>query len=186
MALLFTGVFSGMEILWDRQFGFLKETLVAPVPRLHIVLGRTLGGATVAMLQGLLVLCACLIAGFRVESLALVPAALGFMLLISISFTSIGTVFGSVLSDMQAFPVIMNFIVMPLFFFSGALFPLEGMPRAMRVATMLNPLSYGIDGLRGVLTHGSAFGLGVDLAVLGTATAGLLAVGTFFFNRIEL
>ena len=186
MGILFTGVFSGMEMLWDRQFGFLKETLVAPVPRIYIVLGRTLGGATVALIQGLAVLIACLAAGFRVEHLALLPAALGFLVLISVAFTSLGTVFGSVLEDMQAFPIIMNFIVMPLFFFSGALFPVDGLPKAMRIATEINPLSYGIDGLRGALTHGSVFGFGTDLAVLGLATAALLALGSYFFSRIQL
>jgi ABC-2 type transport system permease protein len=186
MGILFTGVFSGMEILWDRQFGFLKETLVAPVPRLSIVIGRTLGGATVALIQGVVVLLACVAAGFRVEHLSLAPAALVFMLLIALAFTALGTAFGSVLVDMQAFPVIMNFLVVPLFFLSGALFPLEGLPRAMRVVTELNPLSYGVDGLRGALAHGTSFGFGTDLAVLGLATAALLAVGSFFFSRIQL
>jgi ABC-2 type transport system permease protein len=186
MGMLFIGIFSGIEILWDRQFGFLKETLVAPVSRLRIVLGRTLGGATVAFIQGGLVLGMCLLTGFRVEDLFMLPAALGFMALICFAFTALGTAFGSVLEDMQGFPVIMNFLVMPLFFFSGALFPLDGLPRALRVATMLNPLTYGVDGLRGALTHGSAFGLGTDFAVLGLVTVALLWLGSWLFSRIQL
>jgi ABC-2 type transport system permease protein len=186
MGMLFIGIFSGIEILWDRQFGFLKETLVAPVSRLRIVLGRTLGGATVALIQGALVLGMCLLTGFRVESALRLPAAVGFMALISFAFTALGTAFGSVLEDMQGFPVIMNFLVMPLFFFSGALFPLDGLPKALRLATELNPLTYGVDGLRGSLTHGSAFGLGTDFAVLGLVTIVLLWIGSWLFSRIQL
>ena len=186
MAIMFTGIFSGIEILWDRQFGFLRETLVAPVPRLNIVLGRTLGGATIALMQGVMVFAVCLAAGFRIESWATAPAAVAFMVLISVAFTAIGTVFGSWLEDYQAFPVIMNFFVMPLFFFSGAIFPLEGVPKALRFAMVINPLSYGVDGLRGALTHGFEFGLGTDLLVLGASTAALLALGSWVFSRIEL
>src|SRR5690606_27653929 len=136
-------------LLWDRQFGFLKETLVAPVPRLEIMVGRTLGGATIAMIQGLLVLVVCVLAGFRPQSLAGIPLALLFMALIAIVFSALGTAIGSTLRDMQGFQLIMNFLVMPIFFLSGALFPLENLPAALMVATRIDPLSYGIDGLRG-------------------------------------
>src|SRR5215467_10835009 len=103
MGILFTAVFSGIEIIWDRQFGFLKETLVAPVSRLQIVLGRALGGATVAMIQGAVVFLVCLLAGFRFRSAILAPMALVFMFLIALLFTSIGTAIGSILEDMQGF-----------------------------------------------------------------------------------
>jgi ABC-2 type transport system permease protein len=186
MGILFTAVFSGIEIIWDRQFGFLKETLVAPVPRLQIVFGRALGGAMVALLQGFIVFIVCLIAGFRVEHLAYLPVAFVFMALISLLFTALGTAIGSVLEDMQAFPLIMNFLVMPLFFFSGAIFPVQGVPKAMGIAIRLNPLSYGVDGLRGALGHGFIFGLGVDLIVLGTMTAILLGIGSYLFSKIQL
>src|SRR5580658_10516823 len=151
MAVLFTAVFSGIEIIWDRQFGFLKETLVAPVSRLQISLGRTLGGATVALFQGAVVFLVCLIAGFRFERPAFLPVALAFMVLISIFFTAFGTAIGSVLEDMQGFPLVMNFLVMPLFFFSNALFPVAGLPKALQFFIRLNPLTYGVDGLRGAL-----------------------------------
>ncbi len=186
MGILFTAVFSGIEIIWDRQFGFLKETLVAPVSRLQIMLGRTLGGAVVALIQGLVVFAICLIAGFRVESLAGLPGALLFMILISLLFTAVGTAIGSVLEDMQAFPLIMNFLVLPIFFFSGALFPMQGVPGILKVAIRLNPLSYGVDGLRGALTHGFQFGLAADLGALVVLTAALLALGSYFFSRIQL
>ena len=186
MGILFTAVFSGIEIIWDRQFGFLKETLVAPVSRLQIVLGRTIGGATVALIQGLFVFLACLIVGFRVETLSLLPIALIFMILISMLFTAIGTIVGSVLEDMQAFPLIMNFLVMPLFFFSGAIFPITGLPRVLTIAIHFNPLTYGVDGLRGALSHEFVFGMGFDFIVLVILTMILLAIGSYFFSRIQL
>src|SRR6202030_805267 len=103
MGILFTAVFSGIEIIWDRQFGFLKETLVAPVSRLQIVLGRTLGGATVALIQGAAVFVICLVSGFRFDRTVFLPLALVFMFLIALLFTAIGTSIGSVLQDMQGF-----------------------------------------------------------------------------------
>ncbi|MGC8602821.1 MAG: ABC transporter permease [Desulfomonilaceae bacterium] len=186
MGILFTAVFSGIEIIWDRQFGFLKETLVAPVSRFQIVLGRTLGGATVAIIQGFLVLAICFVAGFRIEDPKMFPVALMFMCLCSVLFTSLGTAIGSILEDMQSFPLIMNFVVMPLFFFSGALFPVHGLPKALQIAIRLDPLTYGVDGLRGSFGHTSQFGLGVDMAVLGVLTVILLAIGSYLFSKIQL
>lgn len=186
MAILFNAVFSGIEIIWDRQFGFLKETLVAPVSRLEIVLGRTLGGAIVAMAQGTVVFVICLIAGFRIKSALLLPVAIVFMFLIALLFTSIGTAIGSVLQDMQGFPLIMNFLVMPLFFFSGALFPATGLPKALQIALGLNPLTYGVDGLRGALSGVYAFSVATDFTVLSILTAILLAIGSYCFSKIQL
>ena len=122
MTLLFSGAFSGIGLLWDRQLGFLKETLVAPVPRIQIMLGRTLGSATVAVIQGLLVLIVCVIAGFRPVNLLAAPSAVMTMMLIAILFCALGTVIGSLMQSMQAFPLIMNFLMLPLFFLSGALY----------------------------------------------------------------
>jgi ABC-2 type transport system permease protein len=178
-------VFSGIGIIWDRQFGFLKETLVAPVPRLEIVLGRTLGSATVALIQGSIVFVVCLAAGFRPAHPLLLPVALLFMALIAIMCTAIGTAVGSVLQDMQGFQLIINFIVLPLFFFSSALYPVPDLPGAMRLAVRLNPLSYGVDGLRGALNGGFAFGVAIDFAVLGLLAAILLAIGAWLFSKIE-
>jgi len=186
MAILFSAVFSGIEILWDKQFGFLKETLVAPVARVQIVLGRTLGGATVAMIQGLIVLCFCLIAGFRIQNYELLPVAAVFMFLIAMLFTAIGTTVGSLIEDMQAFPLIMNFLVMPMFFFSGAMFPVGNLKGILNGLLRLNPLTYGVDGLRGALSHGFAFGLGPDFMLLGVATLVLMGIGNYFFSKIEV
>ena len=186
MSVLFTSIFSGIGLLWDRQFGFLKETLVAPVPRITIMLGKALGGATVAMLQGVMVIVLCLIAGFRPQHLAAIPAAILFMALIAVVFASLGIAIGSHLENMQGFQLIMNFMVMPIFFLSGALYPLTGLPRVMAFVTKLDPLSYGIDGLRGALIGVSHFSFTADTAVLSILAAVLLVIGSWPFSRIQL
>jgi ABC-2 type transport system permease protein len=178
MSILFTAIFSGIEIIWDRQFGFLKETLVAPVTRWQIMIGRTLGGATVAVFQGLIVLILSLLFGFRIETFTLIPQIL--------IFTALGTAIASILTDMQGFQLIMNFLVMPLFFLSGALFPLQGVPRALQVIASVDPLSYGVDGLRGAITGVFHFGLSIDLLVLTLATTVLIGIGTYLFSKIQI
>jgi ABC-2 type transport system permease protein len=186
MAVLFTSIFSGIELIWDRQFGFLKETLVAPVPRLTIMIGRTLGGATVATIQGLVVLAICTLAGFRAGGLSALPAALGFMVLIALTFTALGTAIASVLQDFQGFQLVMNLLVMPIFFLSGALFPLSHVPRALALVASLDPLAYGVDGLRSALIGLTHFGAATDLAVLAALSAILLATGGYLFSKIQL
>jgi ABC-2 type transport system permease protein len=186
MTLLFTSVFSGMELIWDRQFGFLKETLVAPVPRVLIMVGRTLGGATVAIIQGLIVIGVCLLAGFRPATLTLLPLTFLFMALISVMFTSMGTAIAARLSDFQGFQLIINLLVMPMFFLSGALFPLRDLPGPLTFITSINPLSFGVDGLRYSLTGTTHFGIATDLIALVGLTAALLVVGSYLFSRIEL
>jgi ABC-2 type transport system permease protein len=190
MSVLFSSIFSGLGLLWDRQFGFLKETLVAPVPRLQIMIGRTLGGATVAVIQGLLVLIICLVAGFRPASWALFPLAIVFMVAIALVFAALGVAIGSSLQDMQGFQLIMNFLVMPIYFLSGALFPLTGQGKILSVITRLNPLSYGIDGIRSVLLHQPpfqpAFSLSMSATVLACAGSILLVLGAWRFSKIEI
>jgi ABC-2 type transport system permease protein len=186
MAVLFTSIFSGIELIWDRQFGFLKETLVAPVPRLTIMVGRTLGGATVGVIQGVVVLAVCTLAGFRSAGLGALPAALGFMALIALTFTALGTAIASVLQDLQGFQLVMNLIVMPIFFLSGALFPLSHVPRALALVASVDPLAYGVDGLRGALIGVAHFGAATDLAVLAALSAIILTVGGYLFSRIQL
>lgn len=186
MTVLFSSIFSGLGLLWDRQFGFLKETLVAPVPRLQIMIGRTMGGATVAVIQGLLVTTICIIAGFRPTNFATVPIALGFMVLIALLFAALGVAIGSSLQDMQGFQLIMNFLVMPIYFLSGALFPLIGLPRALTIITRLDPLAYGIDGMRSVLIGHSAFNPMLDFAILAIVGSILLVFGAYRFSKIEI
>jgi ABC-2 type transport system permease protein len=186
MSVLFSSIFSGLGLLWDRQFGFLKETLVAPVPRLQIMIGRTLGGSTVAVIQGTLVMVVCLIAGFRPASWIAVPMALGFMVLIALLFAALGVAIGSSLQDMQGFQLIMNFLVMPIYFLSGAIFPLTNQGKVLTFVTALDPLSYGIDGMRSVLLGKTAFSVLTDLTVLVVVGAILLVFGAYRFSKIEV
>lgn len=186
MSILFTSIFAGIEIIWDRQFGFLKETLVAPMSRFSIMIGRTLGGATVATIQGVLVMFISMLFGFHpISWLAIIPAIL-IMFLVALLFTSLGTMIASLLDDMQGFQLIMNFLIMPLFFLSGALFPLQGLPTALSVIARLDPLSYGIDAFRTLFIGAGHYGLGVDVLVLGAVTLLFLSLGSYFFRKIQI
>ena len=147
------------------------------------MIGRTLGGATVAVIQGLLVTIVCLIAGFRPVSMLMFPVAIAFMIAIAFVFAALGVAIGSSLQDMQGFQLIMNFLVLPIYFLSGALFPLTGLPKALAYITMLDPLSYGVDGMRSVLLHQPpfqpAFSLATDVTVLAFVGCVLLVVGAW-------
>jgi ABC-2 type transport system permease protein len=186
MSVMFSSVFTGVDLIWDKQFGFLKETLVAPVSRLKIMFGRTLGGATTSSIQGILVLILVSLFGFRLDNLALLPLALLFMFLIALFFTALGTAIASLLDDMQSFPLIMNFLVMPLFFLSGALFPLGNLSSAIRTVAYFDPLTFGVDGLRGALVGQTIFGLSGDLLILSGLIAVILLIGSVLFKRIQV
>lgn len=186
MSILFTSMFNGIEVIWDRQFGFLKETLVAPVSRTKIMIGRTLGGATVGVLQGIFVGIICLFLGFRIVNIAYLPLALIFMFFTAVLFTALGTAIASRLEDMHAFPLIMNFIIMPLFFLSGALFPITGLPKGVEIAARIDPFSYSVDGIRGALNGAAQLGLAVDFAVVAIAMVVVLAIGSYLFSKIEI
>jgi ABC-2 type transport system permease protein len=186
MAILFTSIFAGIEVIWDKQFGFLKEMLVAPVSRAQIMIGRTLGGATVAVFQGILVFLLSFIVGFHPVNWALVPVAIVVMFLVALVFTAMGTAIASMLDDMQGFQLIMNFLVMPLFFLSGALFPLDSAPALLGDIARLDPLSYGVDALRATLIGTSHFGLSLDLAVLAGMSALFIGVGSYLFRKIQI
>ena len=186
MTILFTAMFNGIELIWDRQFGFLKETMVAPVPRVLIMLGRTFGGATVAVIQGLIVVLVCVVAGFRPVNWTFVPVAFTFMVLIGFSFTALGTAIASLLSDFQGFQLVMNFLVMPIYFLSGALYPLRNAPPVLEAIARIDPLAYGVDGLRAAFLGSSHFGLVTDFTVLSFAAILFLALGSYFFHRIQL
>lgn len=186
MSVLFTAMFNGIELLWDRQFGFLKETMAAPVARWQIMLGRTLGGATVATIQGVIVFAISYATGFRPDNLMMLPAALFFIFITALLFTSLGTAIASMIEDMQGFHLIINFLIMPLFFLSGAIFPLKGLPKIMEVITRFNPLTYGVDGIRGTLINANVINLGFDMLVLVVLTVVVVSAGSILFERIQV
>jgi ABC-2 type transport system permease protein len=186
MSIIFTSIFYGIQVIWDRQFGFLKETMVAPVSRFNIMIGRTLGGATVATIQGIIVLLLALIPGFRPHNWFLLFPLVLVMLLVGTMFTALGTAIASQLEDMQGFQLIMNFLVMPLFFLSGAIFPLTGLPSVLTIITRFDPLSYGIDAFRILLSGSGNYSLTLDISVLAIITLIFLSAGSYLFSKIQI
>lgn len=149
MSLLFTSIFSAISIIWDREFGFLREVLVAPIPRASIAIGKAFGGASVATIQGTLLLVYAPILGIKL-SILLIIKVIPLLFLISFSLTSLGVLVAARMRSMEGFQMIMNFLMMPMFFLSGAMFPLKGLPSWLSVLTKLDPLSYGVDALRNI------------------------------------
>lgn len=150
MAVLFTAISSAISVVWDREFGFLKEVLVAPVPRWAVVVGKALGGSTTAMLQGTLMLIFAPLVGVRLTILSVLEL-LPTMLLTAFALSTFGLVVAARLKTMEGFQMIMNFLLMPMFFLSGALFPLTNLPSWLEVLTHLNPVSYGVDAIRQIV-----------------------------------
>jgi len=184
--ILFMAVFNGVELIWDRQFGFLKETLVAPVSRIEIVLGRVLGGATIATFQGFLVFGLTLFLGFRPLTSFLLPLALLLMFLIALFYTALGTAIASLIKDFHGFQLIMNFLVMPTYFLSGAIFPLKSAPQILKIISWINPLTYGIDGLRTVLIGSGELSLALVFLILGLLSTFLLVISSYLFSKIQI
>jgi ABC-2 type transport system permease protein len=185
MSVLFTSIFAGIQIIWDKQFGFLKETLVAPVSRLEIMFGQTLGGATTAFVQGVIILFLSLLIGLSITGAAGFLIAFGFMALIGISFTAFGIAIASRMEDMQGFQLIMNFVVFPIFGFSGALFPISSLPPWAAVLTLLDPLTYGVEGIRYGLTGVSQINPLVSFVVLGCFAVVMTILGAYLFRKIK-
>jgi ABC-2 type transport system permease protein len=185
MSILFSSAFAGLSVLWDREFGFLKEIMAAPVSRLSIVLGRIAGGATTSLFQAVAILGIALAFGFPFPGWLMILAALLLMVLISVTFIGLGLAFAANMRDMQGFNMVMNFVIFPLFFLSGALFPLKNFPAWVRHAAYFDPLTYGIDGLRAALLGTSEMPLGIDLAVLSAWALLSVACGTWFFEKSD-
>jgi ABC-2 type transport system permease protein len=174
MAVLFTAVFSAISIVWDREFGFLREVLAAPISRVAVVLGKAFGGSTVAMFQGAILLILAPILGVSLDPL-LVLKLLCLMFLTALALTSMGILIAARLQSMEAFQMIMNFLIMPMFFLSGAFFPLRGLPAWMSVITRFDPVAYGVDPMRRLLL-GADLAPGIRIAShhLGTVEDGLI------------
>jgi ABC-2 type transport system permease protein len=185
MTLLFSSSMQGMSVLWDKEFGFLKEIMVAPVSRISLVLGRIAGGTTTSMLQALLIFGASLLMGFRMKGASGFGLAFLFMLLIAFTFIGLGLIFASRMKDMQGFGIVMNFIIFPFFFLSGALTPLENFPWVIRALSYADPLTYGVDGLRAVLIGTSSLPVVVDLAAMIGSSLVMLFLGAWFFEKSE-
>ena len=182
MSLLFVSIFSGVSVIWDREFGFLKEILVAPVSRLSIVAGKALGGATTAAIQGILILMISLVLGANIpvqSVLLMIP----LMVVISIGFVCLGLAIASLMDTMEGFQLIMNFVVQPMFFLSGALFPLQSLPEWLRIVTYLDPMTYCVEVLRYVTTGFSSFNITVSVVFILAFAASMSAFASWTFGR---
>lgn len=185
MTLLFAATMSGVSVIWDKEFGFLKEVLVAPVNRFSIILGRSLGGMTTAIIQALVVVAIAVAMGVTVSSIPGFLLSIVFMILTCATFTGFGLILATKLANTEAFMAIMNLIVFPIFFLSGALFPLESMPAGIRYIMYVNPLTYGVDGLRGSLVGAAALPLWLDFTALLILSIVLASLGAYFFSKME-
>lgn len=185
MSLLFSSTFGGLSVLWDKEFGFLKEIMVAPVTRVSIVLGRIAGGVTTALIQGLLILGIATLMGFRMNSVLSLGMTIVFMMLVSVAFLGLGLIFASKMKDMQGFSIVMNFVIFPLFFLSGALYPLDNFPVWLRYISHLDPLTYGVDGLRGVLVGISSYSIFLNFIVMVAFSLVMIVFGAYFFEKSE-
>ena len=184
MTILFSSIFFGLYIVWDKRIDFFKEVLVAPLSRLTIFAGKMLGGCTDAVIQGSLMLAFGVVLGVSYTALT-VAVAIVFMLVLASAIVSMGLVIGSRMESPEGFNLIVSFLVFPLFFLSGALFPISNLPSWLRVFTILNPVTYAVDGMRGAMLGTSAFPLIVDFGVLFAFSAVMILIGSIAFSRMR-
>lgn len=190
--LLFTSMFMGISVIWDREFGFMKEILVSPISRFTLFLGKMIGDSTDALIQGLIVFALGALLGIAIDPLAFL-ACIPIMLLITFGLVGIGLIIASFMGSLESYGAIQTFINLPLFFLSGALFPIsgslaQGVPSWMQVASSFNPLTYGVDTLRTILL-GEAYvalqPLWVNLAVICGFDVAMILLGTWAFTRMK-
>jgi ABC-2 type transport system permease protein len=181
ITILFTSIFFGVSIIWDRQFGFLKEILVAPLSRVSIFFGKALGGTTTSMVQGALILIIGLIINIHFTIASFISILL-LMFIASLTVVSIGLIIGSMMESFEGFNLIMTFINMPMFFLSGALFPVENLPAFLKPLSWINPMTYAVDAFRGVLEGVSSFGLLADISAMLLFCAIFLGAGAYVFS----
>ncbi len=189
MTVLFTAIFSGMSVMFDKEFGFLKEILVAPVSRTSIVLGKALGGTTQAAIQALLILGLSTFIGVRISGTLGIAAALALMVVtmffIGMGFVGLGISIASRLESIEGFQVVANLLVLPIFFLSGAFFPVTSLPDWMKVLVDLNPLAYGVDALRYAVTGLHTYPLTLDLAVITGFFVLMTLLGSILFRNVK-
>ncbi len=182
MTLLFGGMFQGVTIVWDREFGMLRAVLVAPVSRFAIVLGKTLAGASVTLVQGLVAAAFAPLVDVHlgpVDALRLLAA----MVTMAVAVTALGVTVGSRMRTFEGFAVISNFVVLPLYFLSGGVFPVEGLPPWMRALVLTNPVTYGVDLMRASIRQPHAFAAPLDALVQGTFAVAMCGAALTTFRR---
>ncbi|PNX53309.1 MAG: multidrug ABC transporter permease [Thermoplasmata archaeon M9B2D] len=187
MAILFSSMFTGVSVLWDRQSGFLQEVLVAPVSRLSIVIGRTFGGATVALIQGFIIMIIAIALGVQVAGVLGFLLTILIMVLLSFTAVGFGLILASKMRDFEGFQSIMSLIIMPLMFLSSSFYPInESLPDWLRILSFCNPLFYMVDGIRGSFTGlNSVLDPLVDLGIILVICIVIMGLGTYFFHKSE-
>ncbi|MDO5835411.1 MAG: ABC transporter permease [Methanobacterium sp.] len=182
--ILFTAVFSGVSVIMDRQYGFLKEILVAPISRPSIVFGKALGISTTAMIQGMVLLLLSFIVAVPMTPIIFLESV-GVILLISLGLSGLGLLISSFTDSMEGFNLIMSFIVLPIFLLSGALFPITGLPSWLQLAVYINPLTYGVDALRNIILHEAVLPLYVDVIVVTVFAVMMIMISALVFSKKE-
>jgi len=186
MSLLFTSIFAGVSIIWDRDMGFLKEMLVAPTDRINLVIGRILGGATTATAQGVIIAILGIFLGLPIPSVLNAILALALMIATSSIFVAFGIAIASIVYEMETFQLIMNFIIMPILFLSNAFFPAENLPSWMQTISSANPLSYAIDSMRFLLLGQSSFDIMGNVSILAVFLVGMVLIAAYLFDRTSI
>lgn len=184
MSIIFSSVFYGSYIIWDRKFDFLKSVMVAPVSRATVFVGKTLGGMTNSLIQAAILLAIGAAIGVGFTPLSVVQAV-AIILLMSFGLTSLGLALGSYMYSLEGFQMIVSFVVFPLFFLSGALFPLDGLPAWLSVLTALDPATYGVDALRNSMLGAGSNSMELDILILAGYTAALALFGVYSFGRMK-
>jgi ABC-2 type transport system permease protein len=187
MTILFSSIFSTITVVWDREFGFLREMLVAPVSRVTIVIGKLLAGTALSVMQGTMLLVVTPLVGIRLTPADVLYMVL-LMTLVSLAITALGLVVASLLTSLEGFNVIMNFIVLPMFFLSGALYPVDALPMPLNKVTLINPLSYGVDAFKHVMLAADAgftaeFPLYFDVAFVAVFAFVMTITAAYTFER---
>jgi ABC-2 type transport system permease protein len=184
MSIIFTSVFYGSYVIWDRKFDFLKSVMVAPVSRATVFVGKTLGGMTNSLIQAAILIAIGAAMGIPFTPLSLAQVA-AVVLLMSFGLTSLGLALGSYMYSLEGFQMIVSFVVFPLFFLSGALFPLDNLPEWLSVLTAADPATYGVDSLRNLILGTGSYAVELDFAILVGYTAALGAFGVYSFGKMK-
>jgi len=184
MTILFSSVFFGLYIVWDKKIDFFKEVLVAPLSRTTIFAGKMVGGTIDALLQGCAMLVLGLVLGINYTILRVLFSFV-FMFVLASALVSLGLIIGSNMESVEGFQLIISFLVFPMFFFSGALFPLKNLPSYLLIFTMLDPVTYAVDGLRGLLLGSSQLPIALNLGVLAAFAVIMIGIGTWSFKRLK-
>jgi len=184
MTIMFSSIFFGLYIVWDKKIDFFKEVMVAPLSRVTIFTGKMIGGSTDALLQGIAMLVFGVLLGVKYNLLVLLLSFL-FLFVLASALVSLGLIIGANMESPEGFQLITSFLIFPMFFFSGALFPIDNLPHYLLVLTMLDPVTYAVDGLRGLILGSSQLPIALNLAILTAFAALMMGIGTWAFKRLK-